>query len=322
MNGPRLSLSPPELAIARSVVYAALFDYPLTLDELHRTLMESDLTPSEILTTYCRSALLPLVVEHRDGFFFPAGRFALVAERRVREARSRVFLDRHRRLLQLVCAVPFTRMVALSGSIAHLNLERDGDLDLFIVTRGAHVWSVTLFVVLIAKLLHRRRVVCANFVLADSHLELEQQDVFTANQVIHLKPLVGGDLLPAFLDANPFVAQFYPNAGTPPAAGFAFEPDRRLERVKAALEIALARPSRTVESACRRAYRWYLRRRSASWRSPEQVRLQADYLKLHTQSHRHAVLNRFDAALRHALDAAQDAAVTVLPAPRRRSRGR
>jgi len=27
-------------------------------------------------------------------------------------------------------------MVALSGSVAHLNLEGSGDLDLFIVTRG------------------------------------------------------------------------------------------------------------------------------------------------------------------------------------------
>src|SRR5581483_6432685 len=37
-----------ELAIARSVVYASLFDYPLTLDELHRTLVERDLSPSQI----------------------------------------------------------------------------------------------------------------------------------------------------------------------------------------------------------------------------------------------------------------------------------
>ena len=37
-------------------------------------------------------------------------------------------------------------MVALSGSIAHCNLDRGGDLDLFIVTHGHHVWSVTVAV--------------------------------------------------------------------------------------------------------------------------------------------------------------------------------
>jgi len=32
---------------------------------------------------------------------------------------------------------------------------------------------------------------------------------------------------------------------------------------------------------------------AASWRSPEQVRLEDDCLKLHTQSHRQSILDRF-----------------------------
>src|SRR5207248_2232779 len=103
-----------------------------------------------------------------EGFFFPAGREDLIAERRHREARSRAFLQRYRLILRLICAVPWTRMVALSGSIAHLNLERGGDLDLFIVTRGRRVWSVALAVLLVTKLLQRRRIVCANLIVSDS----------------------------------------------------------------------------------------------------------------------------------------------------------
>src|SRR6185436_14852816 len=135
--------------------------------------------------------------DYREGFFFPAGRGDLVAERRRREARSRVFLQEHARVLRLVCALPFTRLVALSGSIAHLNLEAEGDLDLFIVTKGRRVWTVTIAVLVLAKLLRRRRSVCANFVLADSHLAIEDQDLFTANQILHLKPLIGETLLDA-----------------------------------------------------------------------------------------------------------------------------
>ena len=41
-----------ELAIARSVVYASLFDYPLTLEQLHYALIESDQTRPEILAVY------------------------------------------------------------------------------------------------------------------------------------------------------------------------------------------------------------------------------------------------------------------------------
>ncbi len=295
-----------ELAIARSVIYASLFDYPLTLDQLHHSLIESDQTRSEILAVYDGSEPLHGIVEFRDGFFFPKGRADLIAERRRREERSRAFLRRHRRVLQLICALPFTRLVAVSGSIAHLNLEAGGDLDLFIVTRGRRVWTVTVAVLVLTKLLRRRRTVCANFVLADSHLAIEQQDLFTANQVIHLKPLIGDDLLDAFLAANPFVIRYYPNGitrrpGVPPPT-LAQPQGRGLARAKRLLEIVLRVPSPVIEAVCRRLYTWHLRRKAGFWSSPDQVSLQPDYLKLHTQSHRHSVLDRFDASVEYAFD--------------------
>ena len=288
------ALTPAELAITRSVVYASLFDYPLTLAQLRQTLIESTQTPSEVLAAYNGSAALQAAIEFRDGFFFPRGRADLIDERRRRETRSRSFLRRHQVILQLVSALPYVRMVALSGSIAHLNLEGTGDLDLFIVTRGRRVWSATVATVVLAKLLRRRQIVCANFVVADTRLVLEQQDLFAASQVIHLKPLIGRDVFRELLDKNPFVFRFYPNFHTADAATLTFRPSRALAGLKRVLEALLTPITPVVELVCRGAYRSYLRRRSALWQSPEQVRLQADCLKLHTQSHRQSVLERFD----------------------------
>jgi len=291
----------PELAIARSVIYAGLFDYPLSLHQLHNTLLEADLTPSEILAIYGRSVRLRRIVEYRDGYFFPIGREALIGERRLREARSRLFLRRYRHALRAIGTIPFVRMVALSGSIAHLNLERGGDLDLCIVTRGRHVWTAAVLVVLLTKMLRCRRVVCANFLLSDAKLQLDQQDLFTANQVIHLKPLVGREVLDELVAANPFVRRIYPNAQVGQSADVVEWPRHRaLELAKSMLETALELPSPLVEATCRRLYSWYLRRRAALWRSPEQVRLGDELLKLHTRSHRAAVLERFDAAVEDA----------------------
>jgi hypothetical protein len=290
-------MTPYEYAIARSVLYAGLFDYPLTLDQLHRSLIEAKLTRAEIVSIYQRSDALHKIVGCHQGFFFPAGRSAVIAERRRREARSRAFLARHQLALRLVSAIPFTRLVALSGSVAHRNLEPQGDLDLFIITRGARVWTVTLTILLLTKLLGCRRIVCPNFVIADSHLALDQQDLFTANQVIHLEPIVGADALDEFVAANPFVERFYPNSIGRGRAADA----RDRDRLKSALEIVLAPVSPLLEAVCRSLYRWHLRRRAASWRSPEQVSLQSDYLKLHTKSHRHLILDRFNRAVADAM---------------------
>jgi hypothetical protein len=296
-----------EVAIARSVIYASLFDYPLTLEQVHHSLIESDQTRPEILAVFEGSALLQHILEYRDGFFFPVGRGDLVAERRRREGRSDAFLVHHALALRLICALPFTRLVALSGSVAHRNLEPNGDLDLFIVTRGARVWTVTVMLLVLTKVLHRRRTICANFVLADTHLAVDQQDLFTANQVIHLQPLVGGELIEQFRAANPFVGQCYPNSGKrgSPLASRIDVRSGALAFVKRSLEALLHIPAPLVEAICRRAYAWHLRRRAGSWRSPDQVRLQSDYLKLHTRSHRHRVMDRFQAAVDTLMDMAK-----------------
>ena len=287
-----------EIAIARSVVYASLFDYPLTLEQLHYALIESDQTRPEILAVYEGSELLQDIVEYREGFFFPRGRDDLIEERRRREARSDRFLEQHRLVLRLICALPFTRLVALSGSIAHRNLEAHGDLDLFIVTRGPRVWTVTVMLLVLTRLLGQRRTVCANFLVADTHLAVDQPDLFTANQVIHLQPLSGAEMIDRFRAANPFVARCYPNSATGrPQPPLAVAGGRGVAFVKRALETLLSVPSPLIERACRALYARHLRRRAVSWRSPDQVRLQSDYLKLHTRSHRRAVMERFQATV-------------------------
>jgi len=306
--GP-VQLDRNELAIVRSVIYAALFDYPLTLPQLHASLIGASMSPKQIQAAIDANSRLRAIVEQRDGYFFPAGRYDLVSERSRREARSRAFLQTHSRALRVICALPFTRMVALSGSIAHLNLEDGGDMDLFIVARGRRVWTVTVATILLTRLLGVRRVMCANFVMSDVHLTVEQQDLFTANQILHLKPLIGPEVLEGFVAANPFVRRFYPNRSADAVIEFVLERSGLRAGVKSALEWLLAPAAPLVESLCRRAYAWHLRRKSAQWQSPEQVRMRADYLKLHTRSHRHDVLERFEDRLAEALSRPEHAAI-------------
>ena len=299
---PGADFTPAEGAIARSILYAALFDYPLTLSQLRQTLIESAQTPSEIMATVRSSSRLATVIEHHDGYFFPAGRRALIDTRQRREARSRAFLAAHRPLLRIIGALPNVRMVALSGSIAHLNLEQGGDLDLFIVTRGARVWSTAVAVILLAKLLGRRRTLCANFIVADTSLCSDQHDLFTASQVINLKPITGDDIYRRLVEANPFVHHFYRNFHAPDCGNLRLRQPALLRGLKAIVETASFVPCALAERVCRTAYRGYLRSRAATWQSPEQVTLGDMVLKLHTRSHRNAILARFDNAVHDALE--------------------
>jgi hypothetical protein len=286
-----------ELAVLRSVVYASLFDYPLEPAQLQTSLIGVSADAATIERWWRESDLLQAAIEYRDGRYFPAGRSDLVRTRERREALSRELLERDRRILSLVANMPFVRMVALSGSLAHLNAERSADLDLFVITAPGRVWSVTVATVVLAKLLGWRKRVCMNYVISEHALPIEPRDLFSANQIIHLRPIFGSDVFNRFLEANSFVKGFYPNfAGPRPAS-----PPARKPFVERILSLGIAP---LAERVARGLYGWHLRGRAATWRSRDQVRLETECLKLHTTSHRAETLDRYEAAVGAALRSA------------------
>jgi hypothetical protein len=285
-----------EVAVLRTVTYAALFDYPLTLPQLHASLIEVRADADTIASWWRNSALLQATVGHRDGLYFPAGRHDLIGTRARREVVSRELLYRDRRILAFVGAMPFVRMVALSGSLAHLNAEDAADLDLFVITSPHRVWGVTLCLLIVAKCLGWRRRLCLNYVISEDALRVEPADLFAANQIIHLRPLTGGDVFARFVDANAFVGACYPNFVTPPPA--VARPSAMRRAIERVLSVGIA-PA--IEWAARAGYGWYLERRAAEWHSREQVRLEPECLKLHTSSHRAEALRRYEAAVMVAL---------------------
>jgi hypothetical protein len=297
-----------ELAVLRSVIYASLFDYPLTLEQLESSLVGVRADAAAI-ESWCReSDLLMAAVERRDGCYFPAGRADLVGTRLRREALSRDMLARDRRILSFVSGMPFVRMVALSGSLAHLNAEGTADLDLFVITAPDRVWSVTVATLVLAKLLGWRERVCMNYVISEGAMSIEPRDLFSANQIVHLRPLTGHQVFDRFVKTNSFVRDFYPNfeLAASASASASAPPGLRRDRLVRAAENLLSLGIAPLAEYCACAlYGWYLRRKAATWRSRDQVRLEAECLKLHTTSHRTETLNRYEAAVTTALRSAR-----------------
>ena len=287
-----------ELAVLRTVSYSSLFSYPLSLHELHRYLIGHSLEERELEELIKSSHALREVVDVREGYYFLRAQPEGLAERRVRQSFSLEILEANRRILKLICAIPYVQMVALSGSAAHLNLSRDGDIDLFIVTRRGHTWSGAFTILVLARILGKRKLICFNFLTSEDWLELEQKDLFSANQVASLKILTGAGTARKFLAENPFVSRFYPNFSNFEPAPLDFRPGWLLGRLKWVLEIAMwPGISQMVEQICRRIYRNHLQRRSDSWPTPEEVVLTENRLKLHTHGHRKQVYRRYQRIL-------------------------
>jgi hypothetical protein len=86
------SLTALEDAILRTLLYADIFDFPLTEAELHHFLIGCAADLPTLRAVLRSSARLARYVEYCDGFWSLRGRAATVAVRRHREAASQLLL--------------------------------------------------------------------------------------------------------------------------------------------------------------------------------------------------------------------------------------
>jgi hypothetical protein len=277
-------------AILRTVTYASLFQAPLTIDRLHRNLMDVELS-REDLDEALGDPWLRRRIEVVRGLVVPRGRREWIAERAARRAHSRRLLARHRRVLRLLGRLPFVRMVAISGACAHENAT-DDDVDVFLVAREGRAWGVCLALTVLSRLLGVRRTLCLNYIVDEAALALPEHDVFTAAEVVGLRPLAGRETYRRLVDVNAWAARLFPNfrerhlaeSEPVPAAGA-----RGWERV---LDFGIAS---LFERLARRLLGAHLSRKG---RGCEGVVLGPHRLKLHTRDHRPSLLASFEAALR------------------------
>jgi hypothetical protein len=197
-------------AVRRSLAYADVFDYPLTLSELHRYLQGERASLEELRALVAVG--IPGVVEH-DGFHALAGRLCTVAERHRRQAVSAAPIRRARRYARLLKHLPFVRMVALTGSLAMENAERAGDIDVMIVAASGRVWLARAAAVALARVAKLAGdTLCPNYVIAEHALALSDTSIYGAHELAHMVPLYGHDVYLRLWASNPHIGIVLPNA--------------------------------------------------------------------------------------------------------------
>jgi glycosyltransferase involved in cell wall biosynthesis len=260
-------------AIERTIAYANLFQYPLTVDEIRERLFDVAIDQQ----TFQRVVVRMNISASPDLVRLRASR-EQISDRGIREVQP---------ALQTLASFPFVRMLAFSGATAHRNMTTPEDVDLFMVVEDGKVWAIFLLAMVWAKVRGLRRRLCMNYVISDGALAIAEDDVFTAQQIASLKPIYGKPVYDTFLSFNPFVRRRFPN----------FEPSRHREtyaeiRPKAykrfAEVILRAGPIQLLERFSRVALGWHLRKKI---RESSDVQLDARRLKLHLRSHKMEILS-------------------------------
>jgi hypothetical protein len=201
-------------AILHTLVYADLFDYPLTAPEIHRFLTRYAAPLATIEEHLSHNDLLGQRLGSIDPFWFLAGREHLVDLRQEREAYSQTLWRKARRYGRFIRAIPFVRMVSITGSLAMNNASSaQDDVDLLIVAARGRVWLARGLVILVVRLAQQMGTeLCPNYVLSEHRLHLDEHSLFTAHELAQLVPLHGLDTYHRLLEDNAWIADYLPNA--------------------------------------------------------------------------------------------------------------
>ncbi len=200
------------VAVLHTLMYFDVFRHPLTTDELHRNCQWHTCSLTETAAALEELQRLGIAGE-KDGFWFLGDNRSHVALRMERQHRALHFHKKARRYSSLIASFPFVRAVCVSGSLSKGTMDKDGDIDYFIVTDPGRLWIARTFLVLFKKtvLLNSRKYFCVNYFIDTGNLAIPDRNLFVATEIAFLMPMVNGDVYSEFVRSNHWVSLFYPN---------------------------------------------------------------------------------------------------------------
>lgn len=206
-------------AVLKTLAYADMFDYPLTLRELHRYLHEAKASWEELETFMDHSQYLDDVITNQGIYFFLKGREKIVRLRKHRETKAQERLLRAYEYGRTIGRLPFVRMVALTGSLAVANADGNDDFDYFMITVPGRLWLCRSISILYVHWIHQHYgdIICPNYLITSMHLETLTKDIYIAHEIAQMVPIIGMEMYLKYRDANRWVLNYLPNSvGGPP----------------------------------------------------------------------------------------------------------
>jgi hypothetical protein len=200
------------------VAYADVFDYPLRAAEVHQFLHGIAATFADTATALEQSVAADGTLSCQEGLYTLRGREDLVQLRRSRAAHAARLWPAAAWYGRLMAGLPFVRMVAVTGSLAWDNVHGAGDIDYLVITESGRLWLCRWFTAMVARLARRAGVeVCVNYLLSERVLALRERDLYTAYELVRMKPIAGLAVYRKMRALNAWTGTHLPNAlETPP----------------------------------------------------------------------------------------------------------
>lgn len=211
-----LYFSDLEWAILQTIAYADIFDYPLTSAEIQRYLINFA-SPLDDVKIASRELTINYLSEQK-GLFCLKGRESILETRQDRAEVARDLWPKAQYYGQLIGAIPFVRMVAVTGSLAVNNTGANSDIDYLIVTKPQYLWLCRMFIIGLVKWVQwrYRDTICPNYLITENALVISKRDLFVARELVQMIPIYGLNIYDTIRRLNDWSSDYFPNAEDTP----------------------------------------------------------------------------------------------------------
>ena len=211
MTSSSIDLPTLNRAILHTAIYADIFDYPLTAHEIHRYLTGVSASLEMV------ENVLPGALRQSGGYYTLPGREIIVSTRQRRQQVAARLWPPALRFGRSIARLPFVRMVAVTGSLAMDNVEKNADLDYLIVTTPGRLWLCRALILALDRLAGLQGVrLCPNYLVTQRALEFSDHNLYAAHELAQMIPLSGMDVYDEIRALNRWVGRFLPNADGAP----------------------------------------------------------------------------------------------------------
>lgn len=205
----------------KAILYADIFDYPLTQEELWHFAIANAAVRREDFKAFLAHS--PPYVRKKDGYFYLAGREEVVRKRKERYSYSLKKMRYAKKIAAYLAFIPTIRFIGVSGALSLSNAKEDDDIDFFIIAASGTVWLTRLLttIALDGKGIRRKRVgkprnnsICVNMFLDERSLAFTKarHDLYTAHEIVQVISLLNKNMAyERFLSANFWIQTLLPN---------------------------------------------------------------------------------------------------------------
>ncbi|MHA4806587.1 hypothetical protein ACX0G9_00700 [Flavitalea flava] len=205
----------PESAILKTLAYFDLFDYPISEEEIH-FFLERPIERKTLAASL--QGLTKTGCVHRLGLFYSLKNNPGLAERRLKSNQhAQKLLAIASRISRFLFLFPFVRGIGISGSLSKNCAEEGADIDYFIITKSNRLWIARTCMHLFKKLSYlngHQDWYCMNYYIDEKALKIEEENIFTAIEMVTFLPVCGNGAMEDFLDANDWASDWFPSYRT------------------------------------------------------------------------------------------------------------